>query len=56
MSKKLFFISLKAFVVLIFIACNKGSDLTAILDGPDPITITFDEIPFEAETYPGDSS
>ncbi|MCB0670018.1 MAG: DUF4270 family protein [Saprospiraceae bacterium] len=56
MSKKLFFLSLKAFLILILFSCNKGSDLTSILEDPDPIIIDFDEVLFRAETYPSDSS
>jgi len=56
MSKKLFNLSLKAFVILVLFSCNKGSDLTSILDGPDPISIGYEEVSFKAETYPGDSS
>lgn len=56
MSKKLSYLSLKALMVAMLFSCNKGSDLTAILDGPDPINIEYDEILFSAETYPADSS
>ncbi len=37
-------------------SCNKAGDLTAILNGPDPVSIQYDEIPFTTKTIPGDSS
>ena len=46
MAKKLFHLGLKALVIFLMLSCNKASDLTSILDGPDPISIQYDEIPF----------
>ncbi|MBK8502088.1 MAG: DUF4270 family protein [Saprospiraceae bacterium] len=37
-------------------SCNKASDLTSILDGPDPINIKYDEIPFTTKSILGDST
>lgn len=55
MAKKLFYVSLHALVILIIWSCNKATDLTAILDGPDPLDIRSDDIAFKTRTIPGDS-
>ena len=56
MAKKLFHLSLMALVIFLMWSCNKASDLTSILDGPDPVNIQYDEIPFTTKSILGDSS
>jgi hypothetical protein len=56
MAKKLFHLGLKALVIFLVLSCNKASDLTSILDGPDPVSILYDEIPFKTKSILGDSS